>query len=58
MPSSTTPVEIPRPEKVRQRLAECLQEARLLRSLLRVSTQAEQSRQRKGETKGQGEGQP
>jgi hypothetical protein len=50
MPSSPTPVEIPRPEKVRQRLAECLQEARLLRSLLRVSNQAEQSRQRNSES--------
>jgi hypothetical protein len=49
MPSSTTAVEIPRPEKVRQRLAECLREARLLRSLLRVATQAEQSQQRNSE---------
>ena len=50
MPSNATPIEIPRPENVRQRLAECLQEARLLRSLLRVATKAEQSQRYSSES--------
>ena len=40
---------VPRPEEVRARLAETLREARVLRSLLRVSQRAAQELQRREE---------
>lgn len=43
MPETAAPL-VPKPDKVRERLAECLQEARVLRGLLRVSMKAEQLR--------------
>ena len=46
MSANSTHLEIPQPEEIRQRLSECLQEARLLRSLLRVVSQTDQVQER------------